>query len=156
MVDVTDLKKINFTKELPDGVLEKISTVAQMETFDEETILIRQDQPQHLIYMLVSGRIFLNCRANGGRSYTLDELTPGQTFGLSALFDNSPSTYTAICAEDSTVITIASAQLLQLFESDYATGFQVMQQVVEKFKKRMNRHTQLFMEALSTHPAISA
>ncbi|MEH0023031.1 MAG: cyclic nucleotide-binding domain-containing protein [Desulfobacter sp.] len=154
MVGINDLKKINFTKALPDEILEKISTVAQLETYDEEAILIRQDQSQHLIYMLVSGRIFLNCRAGSGQAYTLDELSPGHTFGLSSLLDNSPATYTAICAEDSTVITMASAQLLQLFKSDYAAGYQVMQQVVEKFKKRMNRHTRLFMESLSNHPAI--
>ena len=155
MVDIKDLKKINFLRDLPDGVLEKIGSVAQLENFNEEAILIRQDQDQHLIFMLVSGRIFLNCRAAGGQAYTLEELKPGQTFGVSALLDNSPATYTAICAEDSTVITIASAQLLQLFRSDYAAGYEVMQKVVEKFKTRMNRHTKVFMETLASHPAIS-
>jgi len=29
-----------------------------------------------------------------------------------------------------------------------------MEKVVEKFKKRMGRHTQLFMDALASHPAI--
>lgn len=154
MVDIKELKKINFVKDLPEDVLEKICSVAQMETFDEETILIRQDQAQHLIFMLISGRIFLNCRAGSGQAYTLEELRPGQTFGVSALLDNSPATYTAICAEDATVITIASAQLLQLFKSDYAAGYEVMRKVVEKFKIRMNRHTELFVESLSAHPAI--
>ena len=154
MVDINDLKKINFMKDLPDSVLEKITAVAQQEAFDEESILIRQDQNQNLIYMLVSGSIFLNCRSASGQSLTLDELHAGQTFGLTSLLDNSPATYTAICAEDSTVITIASAQLLKLFASDYAAGYQVMERVVDTFKKRMNRHTQLFMQALSAHPAI--
>ena len=154
MVAIKDLKKINFLKDLNDEVLDKISSVVQLENFDEETILIRQDQSQHLIYMLVSGKIYLNCREASGKALTLDELCAGQTFGLSSLLENSPCTYTAICAEDSTVMTIASAQLLQLFKSDYATGYQVMQRVVGKFKARMNRHTQLFMEALSSHPDI--
>lgn len=154
MVDITDLKKINFVKDLPDEILEKICTVAQLETFDEEAILIRQDQAQHLIFMLVSGKIFLNCRAGSGQAYTLDEMNPGQTFGVSSLLENSPATYTAICVEDSTLITIATDQLLRLFESDYAIGFQVMQRVVEKFKTGMNRHTASFMESLAAHPAI--
>ena len=154
MVDIQDLTKISFLKGLPVAVLEKIATVVQTEKFDEETILVRQDQSQHLIYMLVSGKIYLNCRGTSGQSLTLDELRAGQTFGLSSLLGNSPSTYTAICAEDSTLYTISSAQLLKLFESDYSLGYQVMQQVVERFKKRMSRHTQMFIQALSTHPAI--
>ncbi|MDD9305177.1 MAG: cyclic nucleotide-binding domain-containing protein [Desulfobacter sp.] len=154
MIGIKDLKKINFIKTLPDDILEKIATVAQMETFDEETILIRQDEAKHLIYMLVSGRIFLNCRASGGQALTLDELRPGQTFGVSALLENSPSTYTAICAQECQIITLSSAQMLQLFKTDYAIGYTVMQQVVEKFKTRMNRHTAQFLKSLATHPAI--
>jgi len=154
MVDIEDLRNINFMKDLSDEVLEKVATVAQLEKFDEETILIRQDQNQHLVYMLLSGKIYLNCRASGGQSLTLDELCSGQTFGLSSLLDNSPATYTAICAEDSRVITISSAQLLNLFASDHAAGYQVMQRVVSLFKSRMNRHTQHFLQALSNHPDI--
>ena len=154
MVGVENLKKINFLRELPEEVLEKIGTVAQLEEFDEETILIRQDQSQHLIYMLISGKIYINCRAVSGQALTLDELSPGQTFGLSSLLDSSPSTYTAICAEDCKVITISSEQLLELANADHTTGYHVMRQVVEKFKKRMTRHTQLFMAALAAHPAV--
>ena len=44
MVEITDLKKINFMKDLPDEVLEKVASVALLENFGEEAILIRQDQ----------------------------------------------------------------------------------------------------------------
>lgn len=154
MVGIEDLRKINFMTDLQDDVLEKVIAVAQIETFDEEAILIRQGQDLHLIYMVVSGNVFLNCRAASGGSLTLDAVGSGQTFGLSSLLENSPSTYTAICAEESTVITISSAQLIQVFESDYASGFMFMQEVVEKFKDRMGRYTQQFMEVLSSHPEI--
>ncbi len=156
MVGIEDLKKINFMTDLQDDVLEKVIAVAQIETFNEEAILIRQGQNLNLIYMVVSGKVFLNCRAASGGSLTLDEVGSGQTFGLSSLLVNSPSTYTAICAEDSRVITVSSAQLLQVFESDYASGFLFMQEVVEKFKDRMGRYTQQFMEVLSSHPEIQA
>lgn len=155
MTDIKDLKKINFVKDLPESILGKLAEIAQTETFDEEAVLIRQDQDQHLIHMLVSGRVFLNCRASGGRSLTLDELRPGQTFGVSALLENSPSTYTAICAEECDIITLASAQMLQLFEKDHTIGYTVMQRVVEKFKTRMNRHTEQFLLSLARHPSIS-
>jgi len=154
MVELTDLKKINFMKDLPEEVLEKVASVAQLEHFGEEAILIRQDQEQSLIYMLVSGNIFINSRSGSGEALTLEELTAGQTFGLSSLLENSPSTYSAICAKESAVITLSSAQLLQVFESDYSIGYRFMEKVVEKFKKRMGRHTQLFMDALASHPAI--
>ncbi len=154
MVEIDKLKKIQFLEGLSDEVLEKIGAIAQLETFDEEAILVRQDQNQHLIYMLVSGKIFSNCRSSSGKALTLDELSPGQTFGVSALIGESPATFTAICAEECTVITLSADQMTKLFEQDYKFGAVLMQQVVELFKAKMNKHTRQFLHSLATHPAM--
>jgi len=154
MVGIDTLKKIQFLEGLSDEVLEKIGAIAQLETFDEEAILVRQDQDQPLIYMLVSGKIFSNCRAASGKALTLDELSPGQSFGVSALIGKSPATFTAICAEECTVITLSADKMTQMFEQDYRVGHVLMQQVVELFKSNMNKHTRQFLRSLATHPAM--
>ncbi len=154
MVEIEKLKEIHFLKDLSDDTLDKVSTVVQMNDFSEETVLIRQDNPQRTIFMLLKGTVFLNCRVASGKAVTLDEIKNGQTFGLSSLMAASPATYTAICAEDSRILTIAADQALELFESDYDTGFEVMRHAVEVFKDRMSRHTVLFMDALRSHPAV--
>lgn len=154
MVEIDILKKIHFLRELPEKILEKIGSIAQLETFEEEAILVRQDQKLHLIYMLISGKIFLNCRSASGKALTLDELSPGQTFGVSSIIGDSLATFTGICAEDCTVITLSADQMAQLFEQDYKVGYVVMQQVVELFKDRMSKHTRLFLHSLAKHPAM--
>lgn len=154
MVGIDTLKKIHFLQGLSDDILEKIGAVAQLETFDEEAILVRQDQKLHLIYMLISGKIFSNCRSSSGAALTLEELSPGQTFGVSALIGDSLATFTAICAEESTVITLSADQMLTLFEQDYQVGYVVMQKVVELCKSKMNRHTRQFLHSLAIHPAM--
>ena len=154
MVEIEKLKEIQFLKDLSEDTLDKVSTVVQMNDFSEETILIRQDDPQRTVFMLLKGTVFLNCRVSSGKAVTLDEIKKGQTFGLSSLLVDSPATYTAICAENSTLLTMAADQALELFESDFSTGFEVMRHAVEVFKNRMNRHTVLFMDALRTHPAV--
>jgi CRP-like cAMP-binding protein len=154
MVGIDTLKKIHFLQGLSDDILEKIGAVAQLETFDEEAILVRQDQKLHLIYMLISGKIFSNCRSSSGAALTLEELSPGQTFGVSALIGDSLATFTAICAEESTVITLSADQMFKLFEQDYQVGYVVMQKVVELCKSKMNRHTRQFLHSLAIHPAM--
>jgi CRP-like cAMP-binding protein len=154
MVGIDTLKKIHFLQGLSDDILEKIGAVAQLETFDEEAILVRQDQKLHLIYMIISGKIFSNCRSSSGAALTLEELSPGQTFGVSALIGDSLATFTAICAEESTVITLSADQMLKLFEQDYQVGYVVMQKVVELCKSKMNRHTRQFLHSLAIHPAM--
>ena len=155
MVEKELLKKIAFLKDLPDLILEKIGSISQLETFDEESILFRQNQEQTLLYMLVSGKVFLNTRAVSGKSLTLDEVSAGRTFSVSALIDEtSTSTFTAICAETSSIITISGQQLRQLFEKDFEIGHTLMLRVVELFKSRMGKHTQQFLPSLAAHPEI--
>ena len=154
MVEKDDLKKISFLKDLPDPILEKIRAIAQLETFDEETILFRQNQEQTLLYMLVSGKVFLNCRSASGESLTLDEVSPGRTFGVSALLGESSSTFTAICVEVSKIITLSGAQMHLLFEEDFQVGCTMMRKVIDLFKARMEMHTRQFLYSLARHPDI--
>jgi CRP/FNR family cyclic AMP-dependent transcriptional regulator len=154
MVEKDILKKIVFLKDLPDAVLEKVGSIAQLETFDEESILFRQDQDQKLLYMLVSGKVFLNSRAASGKSLTLDELSVGRTFGVSALMGESTSTFTAICAQTSAIITVSGDQMRELFEDDFEIGHTLMLKVVDLFRSRMQMHTRQFLNSLKTHPEI--
>ena len=84
----------------------------------------------------------------------MEELSPGQTFGVSALIGESPATFTAICAEECTMITLSAEQMIKLFEQDYKVGYVVMQQVVELCKSKMNKYTRNFLHSLSIHPAM--
>ncbi len=154
MVEKDDLKKINFFKDLSDPILEKMGAIAQLEIFDEENILFRQNQEQTLLYMLVSGKVFLNCRSASGESLTLDEVSPGRTFGVSALMGESSSTFTAICAETSKIITLSGEQMRLLFEEDFQVGRTLMLKVIDLFNERMEMHTRQFLHSLARHPDI--
>ncbi len=155
MVEKEYFKKIGFLKDLPDSILEKIGAISQLETFDEESLLFRQNQEKALLYMLVSGKVFLNSRSATGKSLTLDEVTPGRTFGVSTLLGGgNASTFTAVCAETSTMITVSGEQIRKLFSEDYETGHAVMLKVVELFKSRMEMHTHQFLQSLANHPEI--
>ena len=154
MVEKETLQKIRFLADLPDATLNKIGGIAQLEIFDEESILFRQNQEQKLLYMLVSGKVFLNSRSAIGKSLTLDEVTPGRTFGVSTLMGEYSGTFTAICAETSSIITISGQQIRQLFEEDFEIGHTLMIKVVEIFRSRMRMHTQQFIHSLASHPGI--
>ena len=154
MVENKLLKKIGFLKDLPDAMLEKVGAIAQLETFDKESILFRQNQEKTHLYMLVSGKVFLNCSFASGKSLTLDEVSAGRTIGVSSLLGVYPSTFTAICAEPSSIITVSGQQMRQLFIEDFETGHALMLKVVEIFRSRMKMHTRQFMHSLLNHHEI--
>ena len=155
MVPSDQLKKIQFLDNLPDDILEKISPHARQAVFEPDTILIRQGDFQHLVHMLVSGKICLNARSDTGRVLTLDEVAPGQSFGLSAFFGNFPATFTAVCTTPCDIVVLSGDLMAKLFETDHRTGYTVMRRVAQLFKDRRNKHTEQFLHALSTHPAIN-
>lgn len=154
MVENSLLKKIGFLKNLPDAMLEKVGAIARLETFDKESVLFRQNQDKTHFYMLVSGKIFLNCSLASGKSLTLDEVSPGRTVGVSSLLGIYPSTFTAICAEPSSTITVSGEDMRRLFLEDFETGHALMLKVVEIFRSRMRMHTRQFLHSLLTHHEI--
>jgi len=155
MVPSDQLTKIHFLQGLPDDILEKISPHARRAVFEPDTVLIRQGEIQHLVHMLVSGKICLNARSDTGRILTLDEIESGQSFGLSALFGRFPATFTAVCTTPCDIIVLSGDLMTRLFETDHRIGYAVMRRVAQLFKNRMNRHTGQFLHSLSVHPAIN-
>ncbi|MCD4741075.1 MAG: Crp/Fnr family transcriptional regulator [Desulfobacteraceae bacterium] len=154
MIQIEQLKKILFFQNLSDTMLTEISGVAQLEAYEEETELSKQYQNHSRFHMLLSGKIFLNSRSPVGTSLTLDEVTPGHSFGLSAIMGNVESSFSAICAEKSEVITIKSDKMLKLFEKNHELGYLIMLRVVQLFLSRMNKHTQQFLQSIASHPEI--
>jgi CRP-like cAMP-binding protein len=154
MVENSLLKTIGFLKDLPDNMLEKVGAIAYIESFGKESILFKQNQDKTHLYMLISGKIFLNCSFASGKSLTLDEVSPGRTVGASSLLGVYPSTFTAICAEPSSIITVSGEDMRRLFLSDFAIGHALMLKVVEIFRSRMRMHTRQFLHSLLTHHEI--
>ncbi len=154
MVDNIVLKKIGFLKDLPDVMLEKVGAIVRLETFDKDNILFKQNQDKTHLYMLVSGKVFLNCSLASGKSLTLDEVSAGRTVGVSSLLGIYPSAFTAICAETSSIITVSGQEMRQLFLEDFETGHALILKVVEIFRSRMRMHTRQFMHSLLNHHEI--
>lgn len=154
MVENKLLKKIGFLKDLPDAMLEKVGAIAQLETFDKDSILFRQNQEKTHLYMLVSGEVLLNCSFASGKYLTLDDVSAGRTVGVSSLLGEYPSAFTAICAEPSSIITVSGQQMRQLFLEDFEIGHALMLKVVEIFRSRMEMHTRQFMHSLLNHHEI--
>ncbi|MCK5099220.1 MAG: cyclic nucleotide-binding domain-containing protein [Desulfobacteraceae bacterium] len=153
MIQTEQLKKILFFQGLSDKILAEIGNIADIKTYEEETELFKQNQKLSKFYMLLSGKIFLNTRTKGS-SLTLDEVTPGRSFGLSALIGDTESSFAAICAEKSEVITIHNDDMLKLFENNQELGYLITLRVVQLFRSRIQKQTQQFLQSIASHPEI--
>ncbi len=154
MIKTEQLNKILFFQGLPPETLTKIAGIAEIETHGEEQELFKQNQNLSHFYSVLSGKIFLNSRSPAGTSITLDEVSAGHSFGLSAVTGDIETSFSAICAEKSEIIKLANDDLLGLFEKDKKLGYLIMLRVVQFFNSRMTRHTQQFVKSIANHPDI--
>ncbi|SDT95962.1 Crp/Fnr family transcriptional regulator [Desulfobacula phenolica] len=154
MVEKDVLKKILFFKDLPDIVFEKVGMIANLETFDEHTVLFDENHKLTHLYMLVSGKVYLSIKTASGKTLTLDKVMPGRTFGVAALTEEPSSSFAAVCAEKCSIITIPSDQLHKLFVEDFKIGHTLMFKVAQLFKLRIERHTRQFLKTLASYPEI--
>lgn len=154
MVEKQILKTIFLLQDIPEPMLEKISLNTQIQTIKAQTVLFEKDQALKRLYMLTSGVVHLTIRTASGQNLILDKVTAGRTFGIASLMEESSSSFSAVCAEDSSVITISSQKMHQLFVEDFKMGHQLMSRIVKLFKDRLERHTSQFLHYLSTHPEI--
>ncbi|MCG8567294.1 MAG: cyclic nucleotide-binding domain-containing protein [Desulfobacterales bacterium] len=158
MVKTQTLKQIDFMKDLPEPILERIAALAKEEEVQPGVVLQRQGVEQEMVYMLLSGKVSLNCRNSAGETLTLDALEPGQTFGISGLLgrENSESTFTAVSEECCTFLELSAAEMLDYFHSDYEVGHVLMDRVVNIYKNRRKLHSEQFTDSLAHHPAIAS
>lgn len=156
MADTKEIQTIDFFKDLPENTVDKIAHAAWMETFKQGRVLFRQNENLSALYMVFSGKIHLKCTSATGRNHTLDEVLPGESFGISAFLGETKSTFSAVCAQESRIITLANSTIDELFETDPWVGYTVMYQVVKLFKSRMDKHTRQFINSIGRHPEIRA
>jgi CRP-like cAMP-binding protein len=156
MVEQDILKKILFLRDLPDPLIEKIGAIATLETFEKNSVVFHQHQDLTHLYMVVSGKVHFTITSASGKALVLDKIDEGRTFGVSALMEESSSAYTAICVQDTTVVSIPGEKMHQLFVEDFKLGHILMLKVVRLFKKRMEMHTRQFLLSLATHSEIKS
>lgn len=156
MVTADELKSISLFKDLPDSMIETLVSVAETTKAEEETVLFRQDENLGRFFVLLSGKVFLNSRSPRGKVRTIDEVRPGQCFGVSAIIGDHTTYYTAICGTRCRLVSIPADRMNELFAQDRKLGCSVMLNVVKLFKDRMDRHTRQFLASLANHPLLKA
>jgi CRP-like cAMP-binding protein len=154
MVEIEKLKRIFLFQNLPEDLLKTIATVAEIKNFAAGTVLFEQYELLNNFYMLLKGKVLLNCKSSAGTVLTLGEVTPGCSFGVSSFIVGTRSLTNAVCTESSQTITLSGNVLTSLFHEDPKLGFAIMLRVVQLFKFRMDQRTEQFIRSLTSHPTI--
>lgn len=100
------LKSLDFATFLTEDDLAEIASMSSRSFFEAGTVLLDEGQQADGIYILSSGVVEANVTSQANKRYAVEELSPGQYFGLAAMLMSEPAAMQYKACSDVSVIRI--------------------------------------------------
>lgn len=112
------------------STMEALTALAKREEFAEGRVLYRPGDPAQDLFVLDSGRVEFQIGRDERVNPAGFMLKKGEVFGWAALLENQPQRIaSARVLEKSTLLRLNGKQVLELLESDPASGYVVMRRL---------------------------
>jgi CRP/FNR family transcriptional regulator, cyclic AMP receptor protein len=115
-VDLSPLTQSRWFQPLPAEFAQALLALGHVRTLAAGQALFLRESPPCGLYGIVSGSVRFSGhggQADASREALLAVLTPGDWFGEIGLFDAAPRTHDAHAGEDSTLLHVGQADLLE-------------------------------------------
>jgi CRP/FNR family cyclic AMP-dependent transcriptional regulator len=134
LTNKTVLKSNRLFADLPDDVLDRLSSLAIRRTAANGAMLFSQDDTGDLFYGIVSGRIRISAMSADGHEIHFVELTAGDTFGEIALLDGGPRTASAFVTEDAILFVIERSAFLAMLKNQPLLAQGLLERLCERVR----------------------
>ena len=128
--------------------------IATTRACDEGEQIYVEGQVSGNLYMVLSGGVLIEQDISDEVTVNVGNLNEGECFGYSSVMGESSFTAGAVASEKTELVVIEGKKLLQLMERNHTLGYMVQTQVIRIMTQRLERRTEQFLRALSTHPEI--
>jgi CRP-like cAMP-binding protein len=150
MPSIDDLRINTFFQGLQDVFLEKICNHCQEETFQDQDIIFEEDAPAQKLYILHDGAVAIQIHVRKYQNIIINTIEEkGELFGWSALVESKQYTATVKCLKKTTVFSIRTAELEQLFEDDPLMGFVFMKKIASLIDSRLSSMRNRLINSIS-------
>lgn len=107
-------------RDLPVQAADTIAgSLEQLEVAAGETV-VRQGDPAERFFIVVSGRLEVRRREDGGEERVLNAMGPGQFFGEVAIMQDRPRTASVVAVEPSTLLALDRSRFRDLVSQSLA------------------------------------
>ncbi len=155
MVAIKELKQFVMLGYLTDEMLGKLLPITDILQYDENEKVFRQGQTADRFYLLEQGKVLLEQRITDTLTISLGAVTPGFSFGWSAMLDGGDYSSEAVCALPCVIYSFKAARLKRIMEEDQSMGFIISRRLLYVLKKRYDARTEQFVKTIKYHPEIA-
>ena len=151
-VSTNDLKEVSLFRDLPEGMLEKLASIAERRLYQEGDLVYRKGESSDAFYALRSGKVLLQKEVSPFATISFASIKPGYVFEWSGLFRGSLHESNARCCGPCDVLAIGTAGFLQLLEEDHRMGHWVLKGIAKILQERLDYRTNQLLKVLGQHP----
>ena len=131
------LRKLRFTAELPDPVLEHLAAAASVRGYRRGTRLFQEKRENDRLMIIWLGSVALDIQVPGREAVRILTAGQGDVIGWSALLGNGKMTTSATALEDTQVVAFTAAELQAACESNHSFGYFLMNKVAVSLAERL-------------------
>jgi len=139
------MKETQIFQYLTDEQLKKMEPLAVEENHKAGTVLYKEGESASKCYIVIEGKVVLDMKIDMGpygppMQVTVDFITSGEEMSWSAFVEPHIFTVSALCMDDSKLLTFESKKMRELINQDAVLGFNVMRGAAKLVAKRLH-HT---------------
>jgi CRP-like cAMP-binding protein len=133
---IEKLEKHELFGLLSPNEIKRLSAVTGVARLREGDRIYSEGVPASHLFVLIKGRVELKRPIKGGTNLLMDDLMPGNIFGVSSLMGADRYLLNAECVEDSEVLKIEGKILRQILDENPVVGYAMQRRVSQVFFKR--------------------
>lgn len=126
-------------KSIFDGVdeesLRALRTVARRITYPADTILTRQGEIEHTLYIVLEGRVAVSQKLENGQERLLGFVNSGKSFGEMSLIDDTPRMATCTTLVETTVLEVDEVVFDEVVMSNPAVAYSMLRKILENSRR---------------------
>jgi CRP-like cAMP-binding protein len=136
--------------------LAALESTSSTTSFQDEEVIYSRGTPATFLYVVLEGEVALRLPGSEGVSVLIEQLGPGEMFGLNATFDLGVYGLTVQSVGHSKIMRIQTSVLQRLMDQDATVGYAIQKRVSELYYRRFvaaARRLQAIMQAIPLESA---
>lgn len=148
MVAIELLRKASLFEGLTDDQLAQVAKIASQVDIQPNQIVFAENDRATNLYVVVSGRVALLIDIGGGKQTMVDTISPGETFGWSAVVPPHTMTASAKTVEPTVLLSLPGRQIRDFCLTDCRMCYQIMENLARTISTRL-KDTRLQLTSLA-------
>ena len=136
------LRKCQVFSTMDEVSLEKLAASAIEQQYEGGTVLFQEGDKANELLVVQEGKVALQMMltrmAPGGRRITIDTVMPNELVGWSAVVEPHVYTLSAVCLQNTRVLSISGNKLQWLLQDDKALGFEIVRELIKVVASRLD------------------